>query len=762
MSRSMKSHLVVATVFCAVGLLAPGALAEPIKPSPQGIEFFETKVRPVLAEHCLRCHGDKKQQGGLRLDAKTLAFKGGDNGIVIQPGEPQKSPLVKALHYDGELKMPPKGKLPTDTIETLTTWVKMGAPWPDDAATPLKGPISVVEARAKHWSFRPVVKPAMPAVKSDATALSPIDRFVLARLESAGVEPAPLADRRTLIRRVTFDLTGLPPTPEEVDVFVNDPSVDAWEKVIDRLLASPQYGERWGRHWLDVARYADTKGYVFTEERRYPFSYTYRDYVIQSFNDDKPYDRFLVEQIAADRLPLGDDKRPLAAMGFLTLGRRFLNNIHDIIDDRMDVVMRGTQGLTVACARCHDHKYDPIPQKDYYSLYGVFASSIEPKELPVLTTPQATPEYAAYEKELQALETAVKEYEEKNKAELQANNRKFREELKQLQNKVQKHRATSPGAPQQAMVLVDAPKPTQPVVFLRGNPNTRGAAVPRQFLEVVAGPERKPFTDGSGRLELAQAIASKDNPLTARVMANRVWMHHFGQGLVRTPGDFGLRGEAPTHPELLDWLAATFMENGWSIKKLHRTILLSATYQRSSGHSASDPENRLLAHQNRRRLEFEALRDSLLWASGQIDFKAGGKGVEITTAPFATRRTVYGYIERQNLPGLFRIFDLASPDISTAQRHNTTVPQQALFLMNSPFVVQQAKALANRADVTAKTTPKERIAYLYHLLYQRVPNAEEIALGQRFVTTGTTEKSLTPWEQYCQILLLANEFAFVD
>jgi mono/diheme cytochrome c family protein len=728
-------------------------------------EFFESKVRPVLAEHCFSCHGPDKQKGGLRLDSRAALLKGAGGEPVIALGDPNGSLLIKAVRHDGDIKMPPKQKLPAAAIDALTAWVKMGAPWPEAPAG--KAASSVAEVRARHWSFRPVRRPALPAVRRRDWATTPIDLFVLAKLEQQGLEPAPRADRRTLIRRATLDLTGLPPAPEEVEAFVNDPSPGAWEKVIDRLLASPRYGERWGRHWLDVARYSDTKGYVFEEERRYPFAYTYRDYVIRAFNDDLPYDQFVTQQIAADKLPPGDDKRPLAAMGFLTLGRRFLNNAADIIDDRIDVVMRGLQGLTVGCARCHDHKFDPIPMADYYSLYGVFASSVEPKDLPLLGTPDPTPEYLAYEKELKVLEQAVKDYEEKNKEELQKRNRKFRDELRRLESKVQKHKATHPGAPPQAMVLADAPKPVEPVVFLRGNPNNRGPAVPRQFLEVLSRGERKPFTDGSGRLELARAIAGKDNPLTARVMVNRVWLHHFGQGLVRTPGDFGLRGDPPTHPELLDYLAWSFMEEGWSVKKLHRLILSSATYQQASFSrdpkgSAADVDNRLLSHQNRQRLDFEALRDSLLWASGRLDAKAGGAPVEITTAPFAGCRSVYGFIDRQNLPGLFRAFDFASPDSSTPQRHITTVPQQALFLMNGPFVVEQAKALAARPDVMARAQPEERIAYLYRLLYGRPPDRDEMALGRHFIESAGTEKSLSPWERYCQVLLLSNEFAFVD
>jgi hypothetical protein len=397
----------------------------------------------------------------------------------------------------------------------------------------------------------------------------------------------------------------------------------------------------------------------------------------------------------------------------------------------------------------------------------VFASSTEPKDLPLIGQPEQTEAYRAYEVELKKRQETVKEFQEKNKAELAANNRKFRDELKALQKKVDEWQITAPGSPPRAMVLNDTPTPVEPRVFQRGNPNNRGDAVKRQYLEVIAGPSRKPFTQGSGRLELARAIASRDNPLTARVMVNRVWMHHFGQGLVRTPGNFGTRGEPPTHPELLDWLAATFMDRGWSVKELHRLIVLSATYQQASGKlPANDVDNRLLSSFPRRRLEFEALRDGMLAVAGRLDPHMGGTAVDIFKTPSVPRRAVYGFIDRQNLPGVLRTFDFASPDATVPQRHQTTVPQQALFLMNSPFVIEQAKALAARADVAGIARPEARVQRLYGLLYGRPADAEEVALGLRFVNAAGAApaggKTLGPWEQYAQVLLLANEFAFVD
>jgi hypothetical protein len=882
----------------------------------------------VLFDKCISCHGPDKKRGGLRLDSREAILKGGDSGPAVVPGQPEESLLLKAIRRDGDLKMPPKEPLTLAAVTALRDWIRQGAAWPAEAkSSPADSAVSL--ARKQHWSFRSVTRPGLPLVRDASRTRTPIDRFLLARLEAKGLSLSPAASRRTLIRRLTFDLIGLPPTPEEVDAFLEDTRPDAYERLVDRLLTSPAYGERWGRHWLDVARYADTKGYVFTEERRYPYSYTYRDYVIRSFNEDLPYDQFVLQQLAADQLPLGDDRRALAAMGFLTLGRRFLNNVHDIIDDRIDVVTRGLMGLTVTCARCHDHKFDPVPMRDYYSLHGVFASCVEPTELPLLSPRDSTAGFSAFEKELQKRQAEVNRFLKESHAILlpdfrsriapyllaasEATRRRFgqgsdlnralvfrwrnflqnarakhdpifapwfafaglskeefaakapataarfagtdepgkpinalvarafagqppetlaevagryeklfqeadkswqelrrktpsakalpsadqeairqvlygtaapvnippaeieryldraqRNKLTPLKKRVVQWQATAPDAPPRAMVLADMPSPVQPRVLVRGNPGNPGAAVPRQFLEVLAGDARKPFTKGSGRLELAQAIVSKDNPLTPRVMVNRVWQHHFGVGLVRTPGDFGVRGEPPSHPELFDWLASEFVASGWSVKQLHRSILLSAVYRQSSNEnpnaSGIDTENTLLWRMNRRRLEFEPLRDSILAAAGRLDRRIGGLPVDITTAPYSTRRSVYGFIDRQNLPGLFRAFDLASPDSATPQRHETTVPQQALFLMNSPFAIEEARAFVARADVAGRKSDAKRVDWMHRIAYGRPAEAHEIEVGLNFIRAAEAGRTdgLAPWEQYAQVLLLANEMAFVD
>jgi mono/diheme cytochrome c family protein len=794
----MKPFLSILCVWAVFAAAAPAA-------DSAATEFFEKKVRPVLAENCYQCHGADKQKAGLRLDSAAAARKGGESGPAVIPGEAEKSLLLKAVRQtDPDLKMPPKGKLKDAEVADLAAWVKMGAPWPD-------APVANASGSPKHWAFQPVQTPAVSALRTQNTVLgNPIDAFIGAKLQEKGLAFSPAVDRIALIRRLTFDLHGLPSSPAEIDAYVHDPDPDADAKLVDRLLASPRYGERWGRHWLDVARYADTKGYLFEEERRYPFAYTYRDYVIRSFNEDKPYDRFILEQLAADKLDLGDDRRPLAAMGFLTLGRRFLNNTSDIIDDRIDVTCRGLLGLTVTCARCHDHKFDPIPAKDYYSLYGVFASSVEPKELPLIETPQRTAARDAFEKELAQRKAEVAAYRKTKQdafatmsravalaspglplravAVLGPNpieklpadkfdkflNKADRSKLRSLEKKVETFQANSPAAPLRAMALADAPQLVQQHVFLRGNPGNRGPDVPRQFLAVLTGPDRKPFANGSGRLDLAKAIADPKNPLTARVLVNRVWAHHFGKGLVGTPSDFGVRSDPPTHPELLDYLADRFVKDGWSIKQLHRLILLSDTYRQRSDDRPegvkADPENRLVWKFNRQRLDLEALRDGMLAVAGRLDVTLGGPAVDLLAQPFIPRRTVYGFIDRQNLPGLFRTFDFASPDTHAPQRYTTTVPQQALFLMNSPFAVQQAKAVAARSEVVGPSQPEQRIDALYRVLYGRPPTAEEVEMGVRFVNEASRERErpekpetkLTPWEQYAQVLLLANEFAFVD
>ncbi|HJQ80831.1 MAG TPA: PSD1 and planctomycete cytochrome C domain-containing protein [Lacipirellulaceae bacterium] len=679
--------------------------------TPEGVEFFETNIRPVLVERCYECHSGtaKVLQGGLRLDSADGLRKGGDSGTAIVPYKPDDSLLISALRYES-LEMPPSGKLPDKVIDDFIKWVALGAPDPRTEAAAGKADAAAPTDPYSHWAYQRPQKSTVPKVTDRAWARSEIDRFIVAKLEKVGVSPSPQAPPRALLRRVYYDLIGLPPTAKELAEFEGDPSDARYEATVDWLLSVPQYGERWARHWLDIARYADTKGYLFEEDRNYKHAYKYRDWVISSFATDRPYDEFIVAQLAADQT---GDPACVPAMGFLTLGRRFLNNRHDIINDRIDVVTRGLMGLTVACARCHDHKYDPISAGDYYALYGVFASSQE------------------------------------------------------------KARDDAPP------MLVEAERLVDPVIFLRGSPGNRGPKVDRRFLTCLA-PENKPkpFQHGSGRLELAQTIASRENPLTARVWVNRVWGYLLGRGLVNTTSDFGSRGAPPTHPELLDWLACKMMDDAWSTKRLIRRIVLSSTYRQASNERpeclAVDPENLLLWRANRRRLDLESLRDSVLAAAGRLDATIGGPSVPLTASPFPTRRAVYGFIERQNLPAFFRTFDFANPNTHTPERPQTVAPQQALFLMNSPFVMEQAAHLAARTANTSEGAAAEndsakaaRIALLFQHALGREPTAEESAEALAFVSdveppSPATAPQLSRWEQLAQVLLMSNEFAFVD
>ena len=740
---------------------------------PEQLEFFEKSVRPVLVEQCYKCHGPEKQKGDLRVDSREALVKGSDAGPVLVPGDPSKGTFIKSIRHESEFKMPEKApKLSVAQIGALTEWVKMGAPSP---AADKSGP-SKEEVAGKHWSFQAIQKPAVPPVKDEAKwGKNEIDRFVLAKLEAAGVAPSPIASRYTLIRRATFDLIGLPPTAAEVESFEKDPAPisEAFAKVVDRLLASPQYGERWGRHWLDVARYADHRGYlVGGVSREYPYAWTYRDWVISALNADLPYDQFLTRQIAADLPGSGADAEDIAALGFLTLGRRFLNNSHDIIDDRIDVIMRGTMSLTVSCARCHDHKYDPISAKDYYALYGVMASceeDSEPDKLPLLPGGKTSPEFEKAKAKLVAelyavdqkialrlaamarMATGLPVHVPAEAIAMLATKRgiprKALDEREKMKTKMVKLEL-EPGAPPRAHVLRDKAQPMNPKVFIRGNPSRQGEAVPRRFPAFLGG-ETAPFKQGSGRLDLAKAITAPGNPLTARVIVNRVWLHHFGTGLVATPGDFGTRCDAPIHLELLDWMASNFTSQGWSLKKLHRTILLSGTWMQETVHpsqlSASatgktphsvDPENRLWWRQNRQRLEWEAMHDALLAVGGELDKTVGGRPVKLFSEPSPKRRAVYAYIDRQNLPGTLRTFDFASPDLTNPQRSTTSVPQQALYMMNSPFVIAQAEALTDGPDFSSTTAEERHVQLLYQNVFARKAMPGEVRAALEYVAAA--------------------------
>ncbi|MEX2214772.1 MAG: PSD1 and planctomycete cytochrome C domain-containing protein [Phycisphaeraceae bacterium] len=967
----------LALMLC-IGCLATAPAQAADAASADSLDFFEKRIRPLLVERCYECHSAQatRIKGGLRLDSRDALLKGGDTGPAIDPVRVEESLLLRAVRYDDkDLQMPPKEKdrLSPQQVKDFETWIKSGVAFASGAATAAVKP----DAAANHWAFQPVKDPALPAVKDERWPRTEIDRFILAKLEAAGLQPSPQADKRTLIRRATFDLHGLPPTQEEVEAFARDDSPDAFAKVVDRLLASPRYGERWGRYWLDLARYSDTKGYVYgdREERFFVHAHAYRDWVIRAFNEDLPYDRFLLLQVAADQvterakgqgpgakgveaepqttssnppslgprpLALGPSSQSdLAAVGFLTLGRRFLGVIHDIIDDRIDTLFRTTQGLTVGCARCHDHKFDPIPTEDYYSLYGVFVNTTE-RTVPVASTPPDTDAYRAFEKELRAREAKLRDAFAAKRGEwsdrvramsadyllalletdklwteefysfvrpqdvnppfvrqwqsylyrrdragfdpifepwhalialrgetfakeaativtrlLEGKDSKLnprvaaaldsamkagtlgsmqdvarlygtllvetdkawrrqvkadanakalpdaadealrqvlyatdspvqvpdrsiyeaefffdegtRVQLAKLAAQIDKWLITAPGATPHAVILDDIPAEHRRTarVFRRGNPATPGAQVSPHFLSLFEkGKEPTPFLHGAGRLELAQHLIDPNNPLTARVMVNRIWQHHFGTGLVATPSDFGTRAEPPSHPELLDHLAARFMREGWSVKKMHRAIMLSAVYvQKGEGDSGlktqdsglrtlADPANRLLSYFPRHRLDFEAMRDAMLHVTGELDNAMGGRPINLFSTPFTRRRSVYGLIDRQFFPGELRIFDVASPDLHAPTRPTTTVPQQALFFMNSPFVKERAKALAKRIDQIAISGSTEgapargdlhpRITAYYQALFQRNPTPSELTLSSDFLTSLLAEHRDTP------------------
>ena len=858
--------------------------------------LFESSIRPLLINHCLSCHGPDKQNGGLRLDSREAMIRGGESGPAIDTDHPERSQLLQAVLRSEQLAMPPEAPLSKVETEAVRRWVLSGAPWPNSSAA-----LSSQTMAASHWAFQPIASVTLP----QDFAGNPIDYFVDRKLKRSRLSPLSQADRRTVLRRLSYSLTGLPPSNDALQRFVSDISSNAYQAVVNAYLSSPQYGEHWARHWLDVARYSDTKGYVYgREERFWVHAWRYRDWVIDALNEDMPYDRFLLLQLAADQVAdarLSDS----AAMGFLTTGRRFLGVERDIIDDRIDVVTRGTMALTVSCARCHDHKYDPIPTADYYSLYGVFDSCIEDlkrinsanhsdafeselkKRQQALATktqhhqkassnrarsrirdylfaqtelnkypakgfdqvfleddllpafvrrweswlrtaktrndsvflpwhlyhdiqttefPQKAIEVtdrlarlprnivnplvmkrfseapSTFEDVIDRYAQLLSEIDRKWQATLQSSEDPKEEslsnpdaeqirqilygpesptevphesivhtesfftlaectELWKLQGEVDRWLIRQDAPPEFALMLRDRPAPSSPQVFLRGNPLTTGKTVPRQFLQVLSSGNRQPFRHGSGRRELAQAIVSPENPLTARVIVNRVWAHHFGQGLVRTTSDFGLRADSPTHPDLLDWLASDFIANGWSLKNLHRLIVTSKAFQRRSDlqdieaatwdKNQADADNRLLWRMKPQRLTFEQFRDSMLTATGELDLSVGGKPTDLFDNPQNVRRSIYGLVDRQYLPAVLRVFDFANPDLHVPRRPQTTIPQQALFFLNHPLVLERVRNLDE--NLKTVTSTEQRVTQLFQNILGRSPTSIELNQSQNFL-----------------------------
>ncbi len=770
------------------------------------LQFFETKVRPILATQCYSCHSAKAKTpfGGLRADSRADLLKGGDSGPAIVPGQPGDSRLIQAISYKTSPKMPPGGRMKPEEIEALTEWVRRGAPWPAEAP----GTVPAAQARPAnfgrdHWAWQPLTKPEPPRVEREDWPANRIDRFILAKLEKAGIGPALDAGRHVMLRRVTFDLTGLPPTPEEIDRFVNDPDPKAYEKLVDRLLESPAFGERFARHWLDGTYYADN----IEIGRRIPArdAWRYRDYVIDAFHRDMPYDQFLREQIAGDLMPAespADRRRQLIATGFLALGPWALVQADkeqlrmDVVDMQADMIGKSVLGVTLGCARCHDHKFDPLPQRDYYAIAGILRSTqtLSGRVSGIFSdvNQRALPEPPAEMRaRADALEKWEKEHAEAKAAEEQAKKeKKPAKELAPLRNRIDILEYTKPDPPS-AYALQDVDFPADCRVTIRGNANMLGDEVPRGALSVVPADPMKRITDfTSGRLELAQWITDPKNPLTPRVAVNRIWHFVFGQGIVTSIDNFGLRGAAPSHPELLDDLASRFVANQWSVKKLVREMVTSRAYRQGSGveypkAQLLDPDNRLLWRMNRRRLEAEAIRDAMISVSGKLDPARGGPSLPLQIPGNANlaakpefiedgaklgedqkfRRTIYlPNLRRGQLQSLdvLNLFDSPDNNQVTGVRPATTVPTQALFLMNSPFVREQAEALAARVAKHAGEQPNDRVGFLVKLMFTRTATVPDIAMATAFVS-GAEGKGLSrdeAWIRYCHALLVSNEFLY--
>ena len=764
MARSVRGLSLFMTVVC---LLSGAVVANDnpdSKPDSNGVEFFESHIRPLLVKRCYGCHSLKSEpiEGGLRLDSRAGWQRGGDSGPAIVPSKPDESRLLKAVLYqDPTLAMPPDNALPKREIELLRQWIAMGAADPRTIESRAGPRVIDFAAAREFWSFQPIVRHVPPEVTKTSWVRSPIDRFVLARLDERGLEPVKRSSRRMLIRRAMLDVLGLPPKPDEVDAFLQDESPEAWPRLVDRLLASPHYGERWGRHWLDVARYADDQLRTEYFYRDLPHAWRYRDWVVDALNRDLPYDQFVMRQIAGDVLVDQHGPETIIATGFLALGMIYSADgdtpegiavaKSETLDDRVDTLTRGFLGLTVSCARCHDHKFDPIPTEDYYSLAGVIQNARYLEHAP------AAPKDVIARYDQQQAEIA------RLKAELAtAEKAKDTQLIAKLKSALQHKQQSAPPTYAQAHAWVENTQ-TDMRIALRGNLLKPGPIAPRRFLRVIAGDDRQRFTNGSGRLELAQAIADPKNPLTARVIVNRLWQHHFGQGIVASASNFGALGERPTHPRLLDWLAARLIESGWSLKSIHREIMLSSTYQLSTRfHEANDridPGNQWLWRMNRPRLDIETWRDSLLAVSGELDTRLGGTAdPDLLTS---RRRTIYGAVRRDKQTDsdhLLRLFDFPNPRISSGGRTRTTIPQQQLFALNSQFVIDRARSLA-------KQTASQDASAIRHVIvraFARIPSREEIELARLFLDGDALPRDgeLSLWEQYCHALLSSNEFLF--
>ncbi len=827
--------------------------ADAIKPSAKQIEFFELHIRPVLIEKCADCHtGDKEAESSLVLNSRAALIKGGEYGPAIIPEKPEQSLLYQSIQRTHkELKMPPDAaeKLSTKTIQQFKRWIEWGAPWPEEKTRPLtkttptkSQPKKTQTLTTSHWCFLPRQSAAPPEVKNPNWSQSSIDQFIYARLQKEKLKPTQLASRRTLIRRATFDLTGLPPTPQEVKDFLNDPSDDrlAFSKVIDRLLASTAYGERWGRHWLDVARYADTQGDV--GDFPIPGAYLYRNWVIDAFNADLPYDQFLQAQIAGDILATHENNPQRArqlkiATGFIALSRRFGNTRFDdqhlTIDDTIDTIGRGIMGVTLKCARCHDHKFDPMLATDYYGLYGIFESTLYPT-MGASNSPSPTQLVSAEnspdsQQKINAYWDLLSQYQHqirnhfrpwlkptlKEYAEVTAKIKKATKEgqpTKKLEARRKKLLAAHKGKFKELMIhglpwlkqekarLVKQPpaemlfavidgKPHHAQLHRRGNPSNPGEVVPRQFINVISKTKLEIDKKQSGRKELADWITAPDHPLTARVIVNRLWYHHFGQGLVKTVDNFGVLGAKPSHPQLLDHLANQLIQQQWSLKAMHRQIMLSRVYRLDSNdideNNKRDPENIFLWKFSRKRLDAESIRDAMLFASGELDRQPGGphpfkpwhkKGYSLN-GPFhevypSKKRSVYLITQRLFKHPFLGLFNGPETNETTGTRKNANIPSQALYLLNSPFVPELATAFAKRI-LKSNTTEEKQIQAAYQIAFSRNPTSTERTEFSQTLNayrrqikqehpTDTESANLAAWAGLSKVLLTSNEFFFID
>jgi hypothetical protein len=771
--------------------------------NPDGVEFFEKKIRPVLAERCYGCHSaaSKTLMGSLMVDSGPGLKRGGNSGqAVVTPNDPAKSLLLAAIRREGKLKMPPGAALAPDIVADFEAWIKMGAPDPRAEVLP-PPPYDFEEAR-KFWSFQPVKDPVPPKVGDPAWSKTEIDKFIKAKLDEKKLTPVGLASKRALLRRATFDLTGLPPTPEEMAAFLADSSPNAFEKVVDRLLASGAYGEKWGRHWLDLVRYADTSG--CNSDYPVPDAYRYRNWVIHAFNDDKPYDQFLREQIAGDLLPASDKNavedrhEKIIATGYLAIARRFgsrNNEFHLTIEDTIDNVGKTMLGVSVACARCHDHKFDPIPTRDYYALYGIFQSTKyafpgteiyqHAKDFPPLAEGKDAARLASYQTETSHLDDRIEDFTAGREGkDLSPEDKK--KEMQAMKDRVVVLEKNAPSVPK--AYAVSEGTPVNARVQRKGDPKNLAEEAPRGFLTILGGAKLPPEEKSSGRRELADWITAPENPLTARVMVNRIWQYHFGKGIVGTPSDFGARGDRPVNPELLDYLASRFKESGYSIKAMHKRIMLTRAYQLASDANAKnaqlDPKNDYQWHFDRRRLDAEEIRDAILAVAGDLDTSMGGPHPFPPETSFKytqhkqffavydnRQRSVYLMQQRQRKQAWLDTFDGADPNASTAKRSPGETSLQALAMLNSSFVDEQADVLAVRVGM-AVSTDAERIGYAYRLAFGRAPSADEVRDCTKYLADARAEmknsglagdrQPRAALASLMHVLLASDEFLFVD